>query len=101
MTAATRVLASVGMTAVWVRLAERPYDLRHGNASALINAGVALTEIARRLGHSVAVLLNVYVHWFTSLVEPTNRLLDSVFTDEDGVPGHGPDTDQTGDTAIG
>lgn len=43
-------------------LARRPYDLRHGAASLWLNAGVAPTEVARRLGHSVAVLLRVYAN---------------------------------------
>lgn len=41
-------------------LARRPYDLRHAAASLWLNAGVPPTEVARRLGHSVAVLLKVY-----------------------------------------
>src|SRR5262249_37017882 len=43
-------------------LARRPYDLRHAAASLWLNAGVPATETARRLGHSVAVLLRVYVN---------------------------------------
>ena len=43
-------------------LARRPYDLRHGAASLWLNAGVPPTEVARRLGHSVAVLLKVYAN---------------------------------------
>ncbi|WP_020578863.1 tyrosine-type recombinase/integrase [Actinopolymorpha alba] len=41
-------------------LAGRPYDLRHACASTWLNAGVAPTQVARRLGHSVEVLLRVY-----------------------------------------
>jgi integrase len=43
-------------------LARRPYDLRHAAASLWLNAGVPPTEVARRLGHSVAILLKVYVN---------------------------------------
>jgi hypothetical protein len=43
-------------------LARRPYDLRHAAASLWLNAGVQPTEVARRLGHSVAVLLRVYAN---------------------------------------
>ena len=43
-------------------LARRPYDLRHAAASLWLNAGVPPTEVARRLGHSVAVLLKVYAN---------------------------------------
>ena len=41
-------------------LACRPYDLRHACVSLWLNAGVPATEVARRAGHSVAVLLKVY-----------------------------------------
>ena len=41
--------------------ARRPYDLRHACAS-LMNAGVQATEVARRLGHSVAMLLKRYAN---------------------------------------
>jgi integrase len=43
-------------------LARRPYDLRHAAVSLWLNAGVPATEVARRAGHSVAVLLKVYAH---------------------------------------
>ncbi|WP_329107091.1 tyrosine-type recombinase/integrase [Micromonospora sp. NBC_01699] len=43
-------------------LVRRPYDLRHAAASLWLNAGVPATEVARRLGHGVAVLLRVYAN---------------------------------------
>jgi hypothetical protein len=43
-------------------LAKRPYDLRHAAASLWLNAGAPATEVARRLGHSVTVLLRVYAN---------------------------------------
>ena len=43
-------------------LARRPYDLRHAYASLMLNAGVPATEAARRLGHSVAMLLKRYAN---------------------------------------
>jgi integrase len=43
-------------------LARRPYDLRHAAVSLWLNAGVPATEVARRAGHSIAVLLKVYAH---------------------------------------
>jgi integrase len=43
-------------------LARRPYDLRHAAASLWLNAGVPATEVARRLGQGVAVLLRVYAN---------------------------------------
>lgn len=40
----------------------RPYDLRHSFASLLLHEGRSLPSVARALGHSVAVLSNVYAH---------------------------------------
>ncbi|HEV7579598.1 MAG TPA: hypothetical protein VGO77_04165, partial [Mycobacterium sp.] len=39
-----------------------PYHLRHAAASRWLNAGVPPTEVAGRLGHSVAVLAKVYAN---------------------------------------
>ena len=41
-------------------LARRPYDLRDACASLMLNSGLPATEAARRLGHSVAMLLKRY-----------------------------------------
>jgi hypothetical protein len=41
-------------------LARRPYDLRHVGVSVALNAVVPVTEVARRTGHSVAVLLMIF-----------------------------------------
>jgi hypothetical protein len=41
-------------------LARPPSDLRHAAVSLWLNAGVPATEVARRAGHSIAVLLKVY-----------------------------------------
>ena len=38
-------------------LGRRPYDLRHTAVSLWLNSGVPATEVARRAGHGVAVLL--------------------------------------------
>ena len=43
-------------------LARRPYDLRHAAVSLWLNAGVPATEVARRAGHGVDVLLRVYAN---------------------------------------
>jgi integrase len=47
---------------VYSPLARRPYDLRHAAASLWLNNGVPATEVARRLGHDVAVLLKIYAN---------------------------------------
>ncbi len=43
-------------------LVRRPYDLRHACASLVLKAGVPATKAARRLGHSVAMLLKRYAN---------------------------------------
>ena len=43
-------------------LVRRPYDLRHAAISLWLNAGVPATEVARRAGHGVAVMLAVYAN---------------------------------------
>jgi integrase len=43
-------------------LGRRPYDLRHAAVSLWLNSGVPATEVARRAGHGIAVLLKIYAH---------------------------------------
>lgn len=61
-------------------LAKRPHDLRHGCASLLLNSGVPATEVARRLGHSLTVLMSTYAHWFTGMEQEANRLIDAALS---------------------
>ncbi|MDA0562872.1 tyrosine-type recombinase/integrase [Streptomonospora sp. S1-112] len=70
-------------------VAQRPYDLRHGCASYLIADGVPTPEIARRLGHSVEVLLTVYVHWFRQQEHDANKLLSRAFAERGPLTGQG------------
>jgi integrase len=57
-------------------LVRRPYDLRHAAASLWLIAGVQPTEVARRLGHSVAVLLKVYVNCIDGGEDAANSRID-------------------------
>ena len=54
-------------------LARRPYDLRHACASLMLNAGVPATEVARRLGHSVAMLLKRYANCIDGQQDAANE----------------------------
>jgi integrase len=54
-----------------------PYDLRHTAATVMIRAGVPLAEVARRLGHSVDVLLRVYAGLFADDEERSNYAIDN------------------------
>jgi len=56
-------------------LARRPYDLRHAAVSLWLNAGVPATEVARRAGHGVAVLLKVYANCVEGQDSAANQLI--------------------------
>ena len=65
-------------------LARRPYDLRHAAVSLWLNSGVPATEVARRAGHSVAVLLKVYAHCIDGQADNVNkRIANALGDDED------------------
>lgn len=55
------------------------HDFRHSHATLLINNGVNIKEISRRLGHSsVEMTWNVYSHLYPSQEEKALAVLDSV-----------------------
>lgn len=56
-------------------LGKRPYDLRHACVSLWLNSGVDATEVARRAGHSVAVLLRVYAKCVHGGEDHANELI--------------------------
>jgi integrase len=59
------------------QLAKRPYDLRHAAVSLWLNAGVPVTEVAARAGHSVAVLLKVYAKCLDGQAEVANARIEA------------------------
>ena len=64
-------------------LGRRPYDLRHAAVSLWLNSGVPATEVARRAGHGVAVLLKIYAHCIDGQADAANQRI----TDALGAPG--------------
>ena len=54
-------------------LGRRPYDLRHAAVSLWLNSGVPATEVARRAGHGVAVLLKIYAHCIDGQADAANQ----------------------------
>lgn len=52
------------------------YDLRHTAATIMLQAGVSPAEAARRLGHSVDVLMRVYAGVFADERERSNDQID-------------------------
>lgn len=59
----------------------RIHDLRHSHASMLISAGVPISLVSQRLGHSsVKTTLDVYAHYFAKDESELLRLLDGFVT---------------------
>jgi integrase len=54
----------------------RPYDFRHACATTWFGAGVGLGECARRMGHSVEVLVSVYAGALEGDDLEANRRID-------------------------
>lgn len=52
------------------------YDLRHGAATMMLPAAVPGAEVARRLGHSVDILVRVYAGAFEDERDRSNELID-------------------------
>jgi integrase len=74
-------------------LAARPYDFRHAAVSLWLNGGVSPTEIAKRAGHSVEVLLRVYANCVVGQDKIANRRIDEILAQDpdDGDDGNDPD----------
>jgi integrase len=75
-------------------LGRRPHDLRHAAVSLWLNSGVPATEVARRAGHGVAVLLKIYAHCIDGQADAANqRITDALDTTgaETGPGGEGDD----------
>jgi integrase len=64
-------------------LARRPYDLRHAAVSLWLNAGVPATEVARRAGHGVAVLLRVYANCIDGQAGAANQHINDALDEHD------------------
>jgi len=83
-------------------LGRRPYHPRHAAVSLWLNSGVSATEVARRAGHGVAVLLKIYAHCIDGQADAANqRITDALGAVEaDHDPGtHGRIADGGGPSA--
>ena len=74
-------------------LGRRPYDLRHAAVSLWLNSGVPATEVARRAGHGVAVLLKIYAHCIDGQADAANQRITDAF----GTQGTKPEPGDEGD----
>jgi len=58
-------------------LAKRPYDLRHAAVSTWLSSGVEPQLVAKRAGHSVAVLFRVYAKFLSDGDEAANAKISA------------------------
>src|SRR5207237_6308823 len=82
-------------------LGRRPYDLRHAAVSLWLNSGVPATEVARRAGHGVAVLLKIYAHCIDGQAEAANQRITDALGTQDTQPESEPADDGDDDSAQG
>jgi len=80
-------------------LGRRPYDLRHAAVSLWLNSGVPATEVARRAGHGVAVLLKIYAHCIDGQADAANQRITDALGTRDTQPEPGDDEDGEGEMA--
>ncbi len=66
------------------------YGLRHTAATTMLRAGVMPSEVARRLGHSVDVLMRVYAGVFHDERDRSNALIDAELAEQREANGEGP-----------
>ena len=70
----SRALAELGLPAVSL------HALRHTHASQLIDSGMDVVTISRRLGHSSpTITLNVYAHRFRNKDEQAAQVIEAAF----------------------
>jgi integrase len=86
--AAGRTSTTTNYGPVWVRARSKlwpaehrlgkttVYDLRHSAATMMLRARVPPAEVARRLGHSVDILMRVYAGVFEDERHRSNELID-------------------------
>ena len=55
-----------------------PYDCRHGYASLLAREGLDVADAARRMGHSVAMHVQHYVHMFEAYADQPSEPMEAV-----------------------
>ena len=80
-------------------LGRRPYDLRHAAVSPWLNSGVPATEVARRAGHGVAVLLKIYAHCIDGQADAANKRITDALGSQDTQPESGDEGDDDSEQA--
>jgi integrase len=80
-------------------LGRRSYDLRHAAVSLRLNSGVPATEVARRAGHGVAVLLKIYAHCIDGQADDANQRITDALGTKDAEPEPGGEEDGASEKA--
>ena len=80
-------------------LGRRPYDLRHAAVSLWLNSGVPATEVARRAGHGVAVLLKIYAHCIDGQADAANQRITDALGSTEPECGPGGEEDDGSESA--
>jgi integrase len=75
------------------QLGRRPYDLRHAAVSLWLNSRVPATEVARRAGHGVAVLLKIYTHCIDGQATAASQCIADALGTQDAEPDPGDEDD--------
>ena len=80
-------------------LGRRPYDLRHAALSLWLNSGAPATEVTRRAGHGVAVLLKIYAHCIDGQADAANQRITDALGTTEPEPGSGGEEDDDSEQA--
>jgi len=72
-----------------LRSAVACYDLRHATVSLWQNSGVSATEVARRAGHDLAVLLKIDAHCIDGQADAANQRITYALGTKDTEPEPG------------
>jgi hypothetical protein len=62
-----------------------------------LNSGVPATEVARRAGHGVAVLLKIYAHCIDGQADAANQRITDALGIPESEPGPGDEGDDDGE----
>ncbi|KRV48100.1 integrase [Wenjunlia vitaminophila] len=66
-----------------------PYSLRHAGVSLWLSSGVAPAEVARRAGHSIAVLFRFYAKVIHGSQQQTNERIEQALSAAETDPEEG------------
>lgn len=82
-------LAVLGPQEAATPLTSVPYSLRHAGVSLWLSSGVAPAEVARRAGHSIAVLFRFYAKVIHGSQQQTNERIEQALSAAETDPEEG------------